>query len=271
MERIILLVDDEQNILAALTRLLRRDGYQILSANSGAAGLEMLKDNAVGVIISDQRMPEMTGVEFLGRVKQLYPDTVRIVLSGYTDLKSITDSINEGAIYKFLTKPWDDELLRSNVREAFARYELKQENYMLSQQLLTANSELEKVNATLAQRVKQKTHDAMLSMTALQISQDILEYLPLAVVGVAKDGMVVVVNQLAQQWLAAAPLIGQPIHRVVPAEIVDVYQQAINHGTGHSQQPVTLPSLDRCHVQCVPLGNAAKPRGWIIVMIAPQG
>ena len=109
MERTLLLVDDEENITSALVRLLRRDGYNILRANSGEAGLALLAQNEVGVIISDQRMPEMSGVEFLSKVRERYPDTVRIVLSGYTELNSVTDAINRGAVYKFLTKPWEDE------------------------------------------------------------------------------------------------------------------------------------------------------------------
>ena len=106
MERTLLLVDDEENIVRSLKRLLRRDGYNILTANSGKEGLEVLNDDNVGVIISDQRMPEMNGTEFLSQVKVLHPDTIRIVLSGYTDLNSVTDAINDGAIFKFLTKPW---------------------------------------------------------------------------------------------------------------------------------------------------------------------
>ncbi|MGH8432911.1 MAG: response regulator, partial [Pseudomonas sp.] len=78
----------------------------------------------VQVILSDQRMPEMNGTEFLSRVKDLYPATIRIVLSGYTDLKSVTDAINQGAIYKFLTKPWDDAQLRSTIAQAFQHYNL---------------------------------------------------------------------------------------------------------------------------------------------------
>ena len=125
MERTLLLVDDEENITASLVRLLRRDGYTILRASSGQEGLDLLARHMVGVIVSDQRMPGMTGTEFLGKVKELYPDTVRIVLSGYTELNSVTDAINRGAIYKFLTKPWEDDLLRANVEEAFQRYEMK--------------------------------------------------------------------------------------------------------------------------------------------------
>lgn len=126
--RTLLLVDDEPNILSALTRLLRRDGYRILTATSAAVGLELLALHEVQVIISDQRMPEMSGTEFLGRVKEMYPDTIRIVLSGYTELRSITDAINHGAIYKFLTKPWEDDLLRENIREAFAHCETQEKH-----------------------------------------------------------------------------------------------------------------------------------------------
>ncbi|MET1076413.1 MAG: EAL domain-containing protein [Pseudomonas sp.] len=125
----LLLLDDEENILRALTRLLRRDGYRILSTNNAREAFSLLAKNDVQVILSDQRMPEMNGTEFLSQVKELYPDTIRIVLSGYTDLKSVTDAINQGAIYKFLTKPWDDEQLRLNIAQAFQHHALaKHEN-----------------------------------------------------------------------------------------------------------------------------------------------
>ncbi len=122
----ILIVDDEPGILASMRRLLRRDGYEILTANSAREGFDILGRHEVQVILSDQRMPEMSGTEFLSRARELYPDTIRIVLSGYTDLESISDAINRGAIYKFLTKPWDDELLRENIREAFRHHEAAQ-------------------------------------------------------------------------------------------------------------------------------------------------
>ncbi|MDO8369693.1 MAG: response regulator, partial [Candidatus Nitrotoga sp.] len=107
-----------------LKRLLRHDGYNILTAMSAEQGLELLASHQVDVIISDQRMPGMSGVEFLRRVKTLHPETVRLVLSGYTDLQAVTDAINEGAIYKFLTKPWDDGILRANIEEAFRNKEM---------------------------------------------------------------------------------------------------------------------------------------------------
>ena len=122
----LLLLDDEENILRALTRVLRRDGYHVLTANRAQDAFALLAKHEVQVILSDQRMPEMNGTAFFSRVKDLYPDTIRIVLSGYTDLTSVTEAINQGAIYKFLTKPWDDAQLRATVAQAFQHHELAQ-------------------------------------------------------------------------------------------------------------------------------------------------
>jgi len=118
----ILLVDDEPNILRALSRVLRKDGYRILLAESADEAFTLLALNDVQLIISDQRMPKITGTEFLSRVKTIYPHTIRIVLSGYTDLKSVTDAVNQGSIYRFLTKPWDDDVLREEIRRAFSTF-----------------------------------------------------------------------------------------------------------------------------------------------------
>jgi diguanylate cyclase (GGDEF)-like protein/PAS domain S-box-containing protein len=115
----LLLVDDEPNVLNSLRRLLRREGYRILTAGSGAEALELLALQPVQVIISDQRMPGMSGVEFLSKVKELYPETVRMSLSGYSEISTVTDAINKGAIWKYITKPWDDELLVQEIRTAF--------------------------------------------------------------------------------------------------------------------------------------------------------
>ncbi len=102
--------------------MLRRDGYRVLTAASGQEGLELLAINSVQVIISDQRMPNMSGTVFLGKATQLYPHTMRVILSEYTELDVVTDSVNRGAVFRFLTKPWDDEMLREQVRDAFQRY-----------------------------------------------------------------------------------------------------------------------------------------------------
>ncbi|OGT01680.1 MAG: diguanylate cyclase [Gallionellales bacterium RBG_16_57_15] len=156
MERTILLVDDEEDIGAALARLLRRDGYRILRAKSGPEGLALMKENEVGVVVSDQRMPEMTGVEFLTQVKELYPNTVRIVLSGYADLDAVTDAINRGAIYKYFNKPWDNEVLCSEVLGAFRHHELILEKEQLLQDIQVANEMLEQANEQWVAAVVQR-------------------------------------------------------------------------------------------------------------------
>ena len=141
-EKILLLVDDESYILNALERLLIEGNYIILKAHSGAEGLKILERKSVQVILSDQRMPEMTGVKFLTQVKEKFPDTVRIVLSGYSELNSVTEAMNYGVIFKFLTKPWEDDLLQANVKEAFQYFFLRQTNERLSKELEEANRQL---------------------------------------------------------------------------------------------------------------------------------
>jgi len=118
----LLVVDDDVNVLAALHRLFRRDNYRVLTAASPSEGFELLALYHVQVILCDQKMPGMNGTEFLSKVKEMYPDTMRIILSGYTGVETVLDSINRGAIYRFYTKPWNDTELRDNVRLAFRQY-----------------------------------------------------------------------------------------------------------------------------------------------------
>jgi EAL domain-containing protein (putative c-di-GMP-specific phosphodiesterase class I)/CheY-like chemotaxis protein len=118
----LLVVDDDVNVLAALHRLFRRDSYRVLTAATPAEAFELLALFRVQVILCDQRMPAMSGIEFLSKVKEMYPDTIRIILSGYTAVETVLDSINRGAIYRFYTKPWNDNELRDNLRLAFREY-----------------------------------------------------------------------------------------------------------------------------------------------------
>jgi len=120
-EPTLLIVDDEPGIAASLMRHLRHDGYRILTASSAREGLEILANEIVHVILADERMPEMSGSEFLARAKDLHPNTLRMVLSGYANVETIANAINRGVIYKFFLKPWDDQELREAIRGAFTR------------------------------------------------------------------------------------------------------------------------------------------------------
>ena len=122
-EPTILCVDDEPGVLNALRRLLRKEGYKILMANGGNEGLALMDKQKVHIVISDQRMPEMTGTEFLQEVKSRFPQAVRVILSGYAEIHAIVDAINKAEVYRFLPKPWDDDELKETIKHCLAHYD----------------------------------------------------------------------------------------------------------------------------------------------------
>jgi response regulator RpfG family c-di-GMP phosphodiesterase len=146
----LLIVDDEPFVLSALTRLLRRDGYEVVTAPGPNRGIELLQAQGVGVIISDYRMPEMDGVEFLRRAREVVPDAIRIILSGYAETHAILSAVNDGGIHKYLTKPWNDEQLRLEIKGGFDLYHLAVTNRELQDTLSRQNEELRTLAKTLA-------------------------------------------------------------------------------------------------------------------------
>jgi DNA-binding NtrC family response regulator len=146
----LLCVDDERNVLRALERIFMDDEYEILTAASGEEGLALFAGNPdIQVVISDYRMPGMNGVEFLRQIYEKYPDTVRIVLSGYADTSSVVSAINEGQIYKFVSKPWSDEELRQTVAKAVESFALNKQNKDLEKEVEELKRELAALKASL--------------------------------------------------------------------------------------------------------------------------
>ena len=262
--RTLLLVDDEENILASLRRLLRRDGYHIITANSGAQGLQQLAENTVDVIVSDQRMPGMTGVEFLRRAKELYPETVRMSLSGYTELQSITDAINEGSIYRFLTKPWDDERLRGHVHEAFRQKEMADDNRELGARLQAANDELATVNSRMQHLMDTQLEQIRRDEARLLNAHELLEGIPASVIGFDVEGMVAYLNADAQGLFALdnSPL-GRDAAEVLSPELVRVWRDSDG---AHVRVDVDGRQFQ---VVCRVIGNDARQRGKLMVL-TPQ-
>ena len=156
----VLLVDDEANILAALRRLLIDEEFIVHTATSGAEGLEILRQEAgIGVIVSDQRMPGMSGAEFLEQARQVAPEALRMVLTGYADIHDAMAAINRGGASRYIAKPWDDRELVLILREAVRHYGLLQENRRLSALVQQQNEELKEWNARLKSKVLQQTAD----------------------------------------------------------------------------------------------------------------
>ncbi|WP_339866265.1 response regulator [uncultured Algoriphagus sp.] len=138
----ILYVDDEENNLQAFKATFRRD-YKIFIAISAKEGREILKQEEIDVIVTDQRMPEETGVEFLESIIPDFPDPIRILLTGYTDIQAVIDAINKGQVYHYLTKPWEEDYLRTVIKNAFEIYQLRRENEQLTKALIKSNDQLE--------------------------------------------------------------------------------------------------------------------------------
>jgi len=192
----ILCIDDEQNVLRSLKRLFLDDSYEVLTAPSGAEGLLILaQSGTVPVVISDYRMPGMNGVEFLSEVRKRWPETVRIVLSGYADTGAIISAINEGQIYRFVAKPWNDDELRVTVANALERYDLGRKNLELTEELRRKNDELTALNRDLERRVVERTEALTTQNRLLTESLGILDNLPMAIVGMDPQGTVFQCNR----------------------------------------------------------------------------
>ncbi len=153
----LLLVDDEENILKSLNRLFRSEGYEIHTVNNGSEGLKLLEKYDFSLILSDYRMPELTGVEFLKLAKEKSPDTIRMILTGFADIEVAISAINEGEVYKFIEKPWEDENLKLQIKRAIEHYELVKERKELLEKVEKQNKELKEWNVNLEKKVEQKT------------------------------------------------------------------------------------------------------------------
>jgi len=140
----ILCVDDEPNILSALRRTLSSFGYSVITADSGQAGLRLLQQHSpVELVISDMRMPGMDGVSFLEYVSVRWPDTMRVLLTGYSSLDATVEAINRGHVYCYVNKPWDDEDLQATISQALHHHEVITENRLLANRLRRQQEEME--------------------------------------------------------------------------------------------------------------------------------
>jgi putative nucleotidyltransferase with HDIG domain len=156
-EHTVLFVDDEVNILKALQRLLRNEPMKVLTASRPQEAIELLDGTPAQVVVSDQRMPEMSGVDLLSTIRERHPDMVRMMLTGYTEMNIAVEAINRGEIYRLITKPWNDDELKATLRQAFDHYDLKGEIKRLNQVTREQNFRLQDMNRNLEAKVRQRT------------------------------------------------------------------------------------------------------------------
>ncbi|MCD6294049.1 MAG: response regulator [Deltaproteobacteria bacterium] len=263
----ILCVDDEESILHSLKRLLRKESYRMLTASSGEEGLDLLSGNEVHLVLSDQRMPGMNGTEFLAKVKENYPDTIRIVLTGYTEVDSITGSINKGHIYKFILKPWNNQNLKLEIKQGLDQYDLVKSNKSLHKRVLQQNEELKNINNDLEKIVKERTMDLEIQNQALELSHAILEDLPIPIIGISNEMIIVLINSKVQELsvkdghIAVGKKISECLSREVEEKIANVFKS----NTSDTYKKCRLGE-EVYNVDFMPLSGRFRGKGIVLAL-----
>lgn len=263
----VLCVDDDKNILRSLIRLLRKENYRLLTASCGEEGLKVLEKNEVHMVISDQRMPNMSGTEFLAALKEKYPDVLRIILSGYTEVDSITESINKGHIYKFLLKPWNDENLKLEIKQALEQYDLIQANKKLHEKVVRQNNALKQINQNLEKLVLERTKTLEIQNQALELSRAILEELPFPVIGISAEGMIALANKatMALSFNGEHINVGGSLADFFSNEVERTVTEVLTSGTPCLIEGYRLAELT-CDIDLIPLSGRFSDKGIILTL-----
>ena len=268
----VLCVDDEKNILNSLKRLLRKEGYRLFTASSGEDAFAILEDNDVNLVLCDQRMPGMSGTEFLAIVKKQYPDVIRIILTGYTEVNAITESINQGHIYKFFLKPWNDQNLKLEIKQALDQYDLICANKKLHKEVLEKNSELREINENLEIIVEQRTEVLEIQNQALELSRAILEDIPIPVLGLSAEGMVVLINNATRFLTGSMERIelGKNIKNYFSCDIVKELEKVMETETPLVIKGTPLSGI-KYDADLIPLSGRFRGKGVVMTLSAPGG
>jgi adenylate cyclase len=246
---VVLVVDDEPGILSSLQRLLRTTDYRVLCAENGAAALDLLATNDVDLIISDMRMPNMSGAEFLAHAQMLYPDVLRILLTGYAEMDSAIRAINEGGVYRYLSKPWDDQDLLLTVARAIEQRALSKKAALLTALTRQQNEALMRLNAGLEMQVQARTEEIRQTVMFLEDAQRDLKSNFTKMVQVCASMIELRCGALGGQSMR----VGELAHRMALAcglsefQALDVLHAGLLHGIGKLSLPDELlhKSLDR--------------------------
>ncbi len=257
----ILMVDDEQPILRSLTRLFAFEPYELATASNAADALALLRGAESAVILSDYDLGGVGGVELLREARQITPDTSRILFSGHIDIDLLRQAVNGGEVYRFVTKPWNDDELLQAVRQGVERWQLLRHNRLLAERAEEQNRQLKRFNAELEHMVSERTAALELRNRALSLSQEVLDGLPVAVVGIAPDGQVALANDLARR-LFPDLLPGEAPPPSAAAPLWEWSREALVSGNGL----VVNGSLGPMRIEVMALGE----RG-VVMTVIPLG
>lgn len=243
----ILCVDDEPGIARAIRRILKTEPVNVLIAASGPEGLEILRKQPVSLILTDYRMPDMNGIEFLEQAAPLCPDAFRMILTGYAEAHVLVEAVNRGQIYKILYKPFQEEDIKLTVRSGLEHHARNRENRVLLEELGQRNKQLAILNQKLKTGLEGTKADLTISSTALGMAQQLLNEIPAAVIGIEPSGQIVFANRLANVWfgpqteLRLSSLVGAWTTDVLPESILEQLKEM-------TAAPLTTPKTLRLQV-----------------------
>ncbi len=204
--RSVLFVDDEIDVLTSIKKQFRKANFRLRTSNGGNAALDLLSTIPVQVIISDEQMPKMDGIEFFKKVKKLYPDTIRIILSGYADSSVIIDAINKGEVFRFVSKPWEKEQLSEVIELAFSHYSTIQNNKKYMKRIIEENRQLHK--------------DLSRRDFNIEISHEILNLIPIPVLAIAHDETIEFYNEKALTLNSKSINKSDRLNTIFPEDVV---------------------------------------------------
>jgi PAS domain S-box-containing protein len=261
MSHKLLFVDDEEKVQLALKRMFFSDNYEIYTASSGQEALKIIKEVPVDLIISDQRMPEMTGVDLLTESMKIVPDAIRIILTGYADMDAAIGAINKGNVYKFIMKPWENDDLKLSVEKALEHYDLIKENKRL-------NEELKIWNKTLEQKVIERTEELQEEKNKLLTFINTMRE---GFVFCDEEGVVVHINHAAEKYfnVKLQDIIGKKLetsHFAPVRESLEKYLVRFkeNEGQKDLENNFKLNSGDWYNIRFTPVREDGKLVGMIM-------
>lgn len=257
----LLCVDDEEHILAALRRVFADERFDTECVQGGEQALAVLERETVAVVVSDQRMPGMSGTELLRTVRERWPETARIILSGFAELSVVVAAINDGEINKFIAKPWNDDALRETVRACFEHYELALESRETSVEIARENDDLRANNAELELRYQ-----------ALELYQEVLDQMPVGLFGVGADGTIALCNAQGRDLFTQAdePPLGAHYRDVFPTALARELALSIDGDCARHVQihraPGPIPAATLLDARIQPLQPSARERGVLVLL-----
>jgi response regulator RpfG family c-di-GMP phosphodiesterase len=201
----VLFVDDEKEILSSIRRQFRKESFEAITCNSANEALELLNKDEFQVIVSDERMPVMSGLELMKKVKQNYPEIIRIILSGYADSETIINAINMGEIFRFVSKPWVYDDIKRIIGEALDKWSIEKKNKKYMEHILDENRRL-KMRLTFRE-------------SSLSLEQDVIDEIPVPLVGIGNDGSIEIFNKNAKDEFLDNIQSGNPITSLIPNSI----------------------------------------------------